>query len=547
MKGSSVGAQILKQEGVENLFCFPINPLINAVAEVGIRPIVARTERHVIGMADGYSRSTNGRKTGVCCTQFGPGVENAFGAIAQAYSDSTPLLYLPAGANQDRLGSEPTFEAVKNYQYVTKWAIRVSQVRRIPEAMRRAFTFLRTCRPGPVLLEMPMEVLTAELDEGVIDYRPVEGARSMADPAAVREAVRILISAQRPLIHAGVGILYAEAWEELKEFAELIQAPVMTTLQGKSSFPEDHPLSLGACAQAGTKAAGRWLAESDVIFGPGSSLAISSYDAPIPAGKVAVQLTVDERDMNRDYGTEYLLLGDAKLVLSQMIEEAQRQLGSEGRRGDDRLAREVKAVKEGWLAEWMPKLTSNETPINPYRVIWDLQQALDLKNTVATHDAGTSRDMMVPFWKALDPNSYIGWGKSTHLGYGLALALGAKVARPEKTVLNVMGDLAFGMSGLEIETAVRNHLGTLTIVFNNGLMGDYEKHVGLADRLYGTRHITGDYSKIAEGLGAHAERVEKPDEIIPAVKRALEHTARGRPALLEMMTREETRLSRYGQ
>jgi len=545
MKGSSAVAGILKQEGVDTLFCFPANPIIDATAELGIRPIVARTERTVIGMADAYSRVNNGRKIGVCATQFGPGVENAFGGVAQAFSDSTPLLYLPAGARQDRLGSEPTFDAVKNFQYVTKWAVRVNMPERIPEMFRRAFTFMRTGRPGPVLLEMPMDVLSADLEDALFEYRQVRAPKSMASFADVAIAVKAIITAHKPLIQAGVGILYAEAWDELREFAELVQAPVMTTLQGKSAFPEDHPLSLGSGGAAGPRPVAQWLAESDLIFGAGSGLAISSYDAPIPKGKVAVQLTVDARDFNRDYATEYLLMGDAKLVLRQMIEEAERQLGKDGRKGDDRVARELKAAKEKWLSEWMPKLTSKETPINPYRLIWDLQHAVDLRNTIATHDAGSPRDQMTPFWPALEPNSYIGWGKSTHLGYGIPLVLGAKVAKPEKTTLNLMGDLAFGMSGLEIETAARNKLGTLTIVMNNGLMGDYTKHIGRSDQLYGTRHITGNYAKIGEGLGAYAERVEHPDEIIPAVKRALAVNEDGRPALLEVMTREETQFSKY--
>jgi len=545
VKGSSATAQILKQEGADVFFCFPINPLIDAVAELGIRPIVARTERTVVGMADGYSRVNNARKIGICATQFGPGVENAFGGVAQAFSDSTPILYLPAGPVQSRVDSLPTFEAAKNYQYVTKWAARVNQVGRIPEFFRRAFTYLRNGRPGPVLLEMPMDVLGAEIDEAAAAYQAVKGAKTMASPGDVTAAVQALVAAKNPIIHAGVGVLYAEAWDELRELAELLQAPAMTTLQGKSAFPEDHPLSLGAATSAGSKALFRYLAESDLIFGVGSGLAISSYDAPIPGGKTAIQLTVDERDINRDYVVQFPLMGDAKLVLRQMIEEVQRQVGPEGRKGDDRVAGTIKALKDEWLAEWMPKLTSDETPINPYRVVWELQQAVDLRNVIVTHDAGTPRDMMVPFWPALEPNSYVGWGKSTHLGYGIPLALGAKVARPEKTVINVMGDLAFGMSGLEIETAARNKLGTITVVMNNGLMGDYEKHIGLSTRLYGTRFITGNYSKVGEGLGAHSVRVESPGDLGRAFREAVEVSGQNRPVLVEVMSREETKLSKY--
>ncbi|HEX2987182.1 MAG TPA: thiamine pyrophosphate-requiring protein [Chloroflexota bacterium] len=543
MQGSIAVASILKQEAVEQLFCLPINPLIEACAELRIRPYMARTERHAIGMADGFSRVTNGRRIGVCASQYGPGAENSFGGIAQVYSDSTPVLYLPAGPNQARLGVANTFDITSNFRNITKYAARINSAGRIPEFMRRAFTYMRAGRPGPVALEVPVDVMAAQLDDLV--YSPVERPLSMAAPSAVAAAVKAIVAAKKPIIHAGVGILYAEAWDELQEFAELVQAPVMTTVQGKSAFREDHPLSLGAAAQAGSMALARYLAEADLIFGAGSGLATSAYDAPIPKGRVAVQLTVDERDFNSDYAVQYMLQGDAKLVLQQMIDEARRQLGKDGRKGDGKVAAAIKAIKDAWMAEYMPKLTDNETPMNPYRVIWEVQHAVDLRNTVATHDAGSPRDMMVPFWPALEPNSYIGWGKSTHLGYGLPMAMGVKVAKPEKTVLNVMGDLAFGMSGLELETAARNHIGTITILFNNGLLGGYDKHLHVSTELYGTRYITGNYSKIAEGLGAYSERVEKPEEIAGAVKRAMKANGDGKPALLEMMTREETKLSKY--
>jgi len=544
LKGAAAVARILQQEGVEQLFCFPVNPVIDTAAQLGIRPIMARSERTVIGMADGFSRATNGRRVGVCAVQNGPGTENSFGGIAQAYSDSSPILFLPGGMPETRTGVKPNFEAVLSFQQVTKWVARINRVERIPEFMRRAFTYLRTGRPGPVALELPMDVMAAELEESALSYWPVAGARGMADPADVSAAVKLLLEARRPLIHVGAGVLYAQAWEELRELAELLQAPVMTTLPGKSAFPEDHPLSLGSGGLAWPRAVTRFLEEADLVFGVGSSLSISSFATPIPPGKAAIQLTVDDRDLNKDYPLRCLLLGDAKLVLRQMIEEVQRRMGPEGRKGDDQTAREVKAVRDQWLAEWMPKLTSEEVPINPYRVIWDVQQAVDPRNTIATHDAGNPRDQTSPFWQALAPGSFIGWGKSTHLGYSLPLAMGAKVALPEKTVVNIMGDAAFGQSGMDLETAVRNHIGTITILMNNSCLGGYDKHLPNATRLYGTRFITGDYSKIAEGLGAHVERVEQPGEIIPAVHRAMKVTADGRPALLEIITREEKEFSK---
>ena len=547
MKGAQAIASLLKAEGVEHLFCFPVNHIIEAAAEYDIRPIMARTERTVVGMADGYSRVTNGRRLGVLAVQHGPGVENTFGGIAQAFADSTPILALPGGNPQSRSGFLPDFDVTLNYQHIAKWAARINQPARITEMIRHAFSQLRSGRPGPVVLEVPLDIQTGQVEEVLSEsaYQPVPGAKSMANPADVRSALKALLRAEKPFIQAGAGVLYAEAWDELREFAELVQVPVMTTLQGKSGFPEDHPLSLGSGGLAGPLAAARFLAESDLIFGIGASLSVSSFAAPIPKGKTCIQLCVDERDLEKDYPTAYPLLGDAKLVLQQLIEEAKRVLGPEGKKGDGHAVHEVMQIKQEWLAQWRPRLDANDTPISPYRVVRDLQRALNLRETIATHDAGNPRDQMSPFWMALMPNSYIGWGKSTHLGYGLPLALGAKVAKPEKTVVNVMGDAAFGMSGLDIETAARNKIGTLTVLMNNSRLGGYDKYLPIATKKYGTRFLTGDYAKIAEGLGAYAEKVEKPDEIIPAVRRALKYTKEDRPALLEVITREEPVFSKY--
>ena len=545
MKGVSAVAKILKMEGAEHLFCFPVNPLIDAAAELDIRPIMPCTERTVVGMADGYARVNNGKKIGICAVQQGPGAENAFGGVAQAYSDSTPILVFPGAPPESQLGTPPHFDAFLNYQRITKWSARINRADRIPDFLRRAFTYLRVGRPGPVLLDLPADVAPAEFGSESVTYAPVKGTRGMADPRAVKAAANALIRAKRPLLHAGIGALYAEAWDELQEIAEILQAPVMTTLPGKSVFPEDHPLSIGCGGLAGPRTVAHFLAEADLIFGVGSSLSSWIFAAPVPKGKIAIQLAVDERDLNKDYPAEFLLLGDAKLVLSQMIEEITRELGKGGRKGDTGAAKEIKSIKTKWLDEWMHRLTSEETPINPYRVIWDLQHVLENEEYIVTHDAGSPRDQMAPFWTAKKPNSYIGWGKSTHLGYSLPLALGAKVAKPEKIVVNVMGDAAFGMSGTELATASRNRIATLTIVLNNSCLGGYDKHIPVASRRFGTRFLQGEYSKAAEALGTYGERVDSPKEVVPAIRRAVKVTQEGRPALLEMITKEEIPLSRY--
>jgi acetolactate synthase-1/2/3 large subunit len=233
------------------------------------------------------------------------------------------------------------------------------------------------------------------------------------------------------------------------------------------------------------------------------------------------------------------VIGDARAVLCQMIDEVQRQAGAAGRRGDDATAREVQAVKQAWLAEWMPRLTSDDTPISPYRVIWDLMHTVDRRRTMVTHDSGNPRDQMVPFFETQVPHGYIGWGKSTQLGTGLGLTMGAKLAAPHHLAVNLMGDAAFGMVGMDFETAVRSRIPILTIVINNSLLGGYDKYLPVSTARYGTRFLSGNYSKVADGLGGYTERVEKPQDLVPALRRCIAEVEGGRAALLEVITREE--------
>ena len=541
MQAIDAVAQILKTEGVENLFCFPANTLIDACAKVGIRPIMARTERTLINMADGFSRISNGDRLGVACVQSGPGSENAFGGLAQAFSDSVPILMLPGGVARRSHGIPTHFEAVPNYGGITKWVAQVNFPDRVPAMMRRAFSLLRTGHPAPVMLEIPTDVASEDIDDG-FDYKPPEKTKPAGNPSDIAASVKALLAAESPILHAGQGVLYADGTDELIELAELVGVPVMTTMAGKSVFPENHPLALGASGHTGTGMVKHFLGKADLVFGLGCSLSTSVMSTPIPDGKVLVHNSIDELDINKDYAADYAIIGDAKIVLGQLIDEAKKQLGGGGR-DSDAVAEEVKTVKEQWLAEWMPKLTSDEIPINPYRVVWDLNQAVDRTQTIVTHDSGNPRDQTLPFYEAITPHGYIGWGKSTQLGYGLGLIMGAKMAAPEKLAVNIMGDAAFGMAGMDFETAARERIPILTIMFNNSALGGYEKHMPVATERFRTKFLSGDYAKVAEGLGGYSEKVENPADIIPAIQRAQKETEAGKPALLEIITREETDFS----
>ena len=545
MDGVTAIAQILRREGVAFIGCVPYQPLLEAAAIAGIRPIIFRQESTGIHMVDGYSRITNGRKIGVFMMQNGPGAENGFGGVAQAYSESVPILLLPAGMARNRRGVHPNFYPTRSYETITKWCQEINLVERIPELMRRAFAKLRSGRLGPVLLEIPQDVALGELKMESLDYTPPPRLRQAADPEAIAHAARVLLAAQQPIIQAGQGVLYAEATDELVQLAEFLQAPVMTTLPGKSAFPEHHPLAVGASGPSTTLGVHRYLMRADVVCGVGCSFTKTNFAVPIPAGKRLVHLTNDEDTINKDYRCEVPVLGDAQLALRQLLEALRVQSGGP-RPVNMALREDIRATKAAWLAKWMPKLTAAGKPINPYRVVWDLMHTVDLDRTIVTHESGSAREYMVPFWEARQPRSFIGWGKSTQLGYSLGLAMGAKMAAPEKLVINIMGDMAFSTVGLDIETAVRCGIPILTIVINNAMMSIYEdKRFPVALANYNVKRLSGNFADVAKAMGAYSERITEPEDIVPALKRGIAAVEGGQATVLEFITGDEGEYSKF--
>jgi len=531
-------AEILKREGVSFLSAYPTTPVIDATAAAGIRSVLCRQERVGVGIADGFARIANGRPIGVFAMQYGPGAENAFSGVATAYSDSTPILLLPLGHQRDRAQVFPLFSSAKAFASVTKSVETLNQPEQVVEVMRRAFNLLKMGRPGPVMVEIPADVATAEAGDVALGYRPVKPTCSAGNPREIAAAARALVEARRPLMHAGQGVLYAEATGELVELAELLQAPVMTTLEGKSAFPEDHPLALGSGTSVMSRPVYHFLKEADVVLGIGTSFTKHGMATNIPPGKAIIHATNDERDLNKNYPTDHPILGDAKLVLRQLIDATRDVLGAGNRRSSP-VADEIQKIRTAWLAEWMPKLTSHDTPITPYRVIWDFMQTINARDAIVTHDSGSPREQLMPFYRATAPRSYIGWGKSHALGTGLGLIMGAKLAAPDKFCVNFMGDAAFGMTGLDFETAVRCGIPITTIVLNNSTMAIERHALVVSHDRYRTRDIGGNYADMGRAMGGYAERIDKPAEIIPALERARKINADGRAVLLEFITSEE--------
>ncbi len=542
MKGAAAVANILTKEGTEFLTGYPVNPIIEAAAEVDIRTIIVRQERTGLHMADAFSRLSSGRRIGVFTMQNGPGSENAFGGTAQAYGESVPIVVLAGGYPRHLTNLPPNFNSSINYRHITKWAEQVILTPFIPEAMRRAFTQVRNGRPRPVLIEFPLDVLADEVPEPW-SYAPTFATRSAPDPKAIKEVAQVLVEAKRPVIYAGQGIHYAQAWALLRELAELLASPVTTSLPGKSAFPENHPLALGSAGRSMPKTVPQFLQSADVIFGIGCSFARTNFGVSIPSGKTIIHATLDPADLNKDVPATQALIGDAQLILEALLPEVQKIIGPSRKDRMEKVGEEIRFSKEEWMKQWLPKLTSQEVPLSPYRVLWDLMHTVDRSNVIITADAGSPRDQISPFWEAITPLSFIGWGKTTQLGYSLGLAMGAKLAEPKKLCINVMGDAAIGFTGMDFETAVRERLPILTILLNNFSMAIELPIMKVATQKYRSTDISGNYADMAKAFGGYGERVTQPDEIIPALKRGIQKTQEGIPVLLEFITAKEFQYS----
>ena len=544
MKVADAVAKVLKAEGVEYLFAYPVNPIIEAAAKLDIRPIIVRQERIGLHMADAMSRMTSGEKIGVFCMQSGPGSENAFGGVAQAYGDSAPIVVLPGGYSRSLSQIQPNFNSALNYRHVTKSCEQVTVPEAVPEAMRRAFTQVRNGRPRPALVEFPSDLFGEEISDS-FDPKPVPIVRYGPDSASIEATAEALLEAECPIIYAGQGVHYAQAWDSLKELAELLGAPVTTSLGGKSAFPEDHPLALGSGGRAIPKPVHHFLQKTDLIFGIGCSFTRTGFGVRIPEGKRVIHATLDPADINKDVPVDIALVGDAGLILDGLVEAVRDRSNGASEERTAAVTGEISAVKAEWLDQWKAKLTSDEVPMTPYRVIWDLLHTVDVENTIITHDAGSPRDQMSPFWEPVAPLTYIGWGKTTQLGYGLGLAMGAKLAKPDALCINVWGDAAIGFTGMDFETAVRERIPILSVLFNNFSMAIEIPIMPVSTEKFRSTDISGHYADMAKAFGGYGERVETPDQIIPAIQRGIQKTQEGTPVLLEFITSKELQISTF--
>ena len=528
-------ARILKSEGIPWVSCYPTSPVNNALGEEGVPILMMGEERFAVAVADAFSRVTCGKQIGVCTVMAGlnaAGIQMAYGAVAQAWEDSSPLLVIAEGVGPGAT-RHTHYDMAGAFKSNTKWVGEIDRPELVPDYLRRAFTHLRSGRPGPVLLLVPRDL--GEYDEAEHPYSTVKGWRTGPDPDDVTAAVKVLLAARDPLLYIGEGVLYAGATDELVKFAELAQVPVLTTLKAKSAFPENHPLSVGVRGSM----AEHFLRKCDVLFSIGSSLFPNRFSHTIPDAekKTIVQCTVDTLDINRSYETRCAVIGDARLTLQALSEELSKRTG--GGRKNPTLVAEIRAARQEFMAKFKPWLESSETPINPYRVLGDLMKVLDPKHSFVTADSGNTRDQTSTIYEAHIPRGFLGWGNVSTLGFSLAGAVAAKLAYPNRQCVHVTGDAGVCYMMGNFEAVARYKIGITTLHINNGGYSGYGPGFwGAGHDPYTWKvsdHGSACMSAMAKAVGFYAEDVAQPSEIIPALKRALDENAKGRPAFIEFI------------
>lgn len=518
-----------------------VGPLLDGIADrPGISLMYARQERVAFDICDGYARATG--NPAVAFTDAGPAAANLMGGLVNSWGDSVPVLFLAGHNSSDQIASRQTKEIpfVDLFRPVTKWTTVLADPAQTAGAMRRAFMHMRTGRPGPVAIGVPVDV--AEMEADGAGYEPVLSrprSRGGGDPDGIEEAVRLIASAERPYVYVGAGVLFSEATEDLVRFAELLSLPVATTLNGKSGFPEDHALSLGiggfVRATYSSLPATAMAEAADVILTIGCGFKQHATRAAPRDGVRHIQVDADPGELNRDRLADIAILGDARVVLRQMADAARAVLAPDRLRRDEGRYAEIARLGERWAAVSRPLLESEEVPINPFRVTAELARLTDPARTVLLHDAGTVRGTTSQHYIAPAPRSFLGFGVQSAMGWSVGAAMGAKKGHPGKLVVAVIGEEAFNETALDIETSVRNDAPVLIVVKNNRSYVDRDG--GKSQRLAHARFRRGaDIAALVRAMGANAHRVESPDELAPCLSAAIREVENGTTAVVEVLT-----------
>lgn len=540
--------EYLERLGVEVIFGLcghTVIAFLDALGKSRIRFITTRHEQIAAHAADGYARASG--KVGVLLTHLGPGLTNAATGVANAALDSIPMVVIAGDVPSYYYGRHPHQEVnlhqdadqFQIFRPFCKRVYRVDNVRDLPRVVERAFHLAQAGRPGPVLVDVPMDVFSADLDVDAFDKTPPEIARQGLDPATAARIVDALATSRRPVLYAGGGVLSARATRELQALAEALQVPVAHTLMGKGCLPHEHPLLLGQSGFWGTPIANEKCRTADLIVAIGSRLAeanSSSWDPrftfSIPPTRL-IHIDADAAEIGRNYQTELGVVADAKLALAALADEAR------GRRHADRgrLHEEIARGRQEFAMNWADQWRSDQYPLRPERILSELRRAAPADAFIVT-DVGWNKNGVGQQFPIDVPGTFITPSGLATMGFGPAAALGVKVAQPDRHAIALIGDGGFGTNPSVIATAMEAGLNVIWVVMDNSAFGTI---AGLEQMHYGTdfgcvferngKPYRVDYAAMARACGADGYFIDAADQLAPALRAAL---AADRPALIQV-------------
>lgn len=540
--------EYLERLGVDVIFGLcghTVIAFLDALSKSRIRYITTRHEQIAAHAADGYARVSG--KPGVVLTHLGPGLTNAATGVANAALDSIPMVVIAGDVPSYFYGRHPHQEVnlhqdADQFQIFRPFCKRVYRVDRaedLPRIMERAFHLAQTGRPGPVLVDVPMDFFSADLNEDAFDKVPPEVAKPGLDPATAARIVDALAAARRPVLYAGGGVLSARATAELTALADALEVPVAHTLMGKGCLHDEHPLLLGQTGFWGTPIANERCRAADVILAVGTRLAeanSSSWDARftfcIPPTRL-IHIDADLSELGRNYPTELGIVADAKLALAALVEAAK----GKGHAERGRLREEIARGRKEFAANWADQWSSNQFPLRPERILSELRRVAPEDAFIVT-DVGWNKNGVGQQFPITVPGTFITPSGLATMGFGAAAALGVKMAQPERHAIALVGDGGFGTNPSVIATAIEAGLNVVWVVMDNSAFGTI---AGLEQMHYGSNfgcvferggkpyHI--DYAAMARSFGADGVLIGAADELGPALQRALSNS---RPALIQV-------------
>ncbi|MBW9223153.1 acetolactate synthase large subunit [Methanothermococcus sp. SCGC AD-155-E23] len=538
MRGAEAFIKALEYEGVKVIFGYPggaLLPFYDALYDSDLIHILTRHEQGAAHAADGYARASG--KVGVCVGTSGPGATNLVTGVATAYADSSPVIAITGQVPTRLIGNDAfqEIDALGIFMPIVKHNFQIRRSKDIPATVRAAFEIAKTGRPGPVHIDLPKDVQEEEFD---IESNPIPAKVDLpgykptlkGHPKQIKMAAKAIMAAERPVIIAGGGVNISNATEELLKLAELCGIPVCTTLMGKGSFPEDHPLSLGMVGMHGTKPANYAVSECDLLIAIGCRFSdritgdISSF---APYAKI-IHIDIDPAEIGKNIDVDIPIVGDAKLVLKDIIACLLKSCGTDGKGLNNQ-------NREGWLRYLeslkrsnIPKMDYEDIPIKPQRIVKELMnviQELKLKDRfIVTTDVGQNQMWMAHYFKVHLPRTFISSGGLGTMGFGLPAAIGAKIARPESKVVCVTGDGGFMMNIQELATIADYGIPVVICIFDNRTLGMVYQWQNL---FYGGRQCnvtfgeSPDFVKVAKGYGIEAQRVTDPKDIKEVLREAL--------------------------